>query len=156
MKRTVIRSFIVLAVVLIALQFVSSTGNKGDAYGADDITHVVAVPDTVKQILEVACYDCHSNHTTYRWYSSVQPVGIWIGHHINEGKEHLNFSEFAGYTTQRKVKKLEHLAEQVKDGRMPMPSYLRMHPEAVLTEGQKEILINWANKCNTVFSTAGR
>lgn len=141
-----------LVIVLVVMQFISSTDNKGIAWGADDITHVVPVPDTVKHILENSCYDCHSNHTNYIWYSNVQPVGFWIGHHISEGKEEINFSEFRLYSAKRKAKKMQEIVKQLKSDKMPLSSYLRLHQEAALTAGQKQMVINWADSAYTVLS----
>ncbi len=139
-------------IVLVIMQFVSSTDNNGSAYGANDITHVIPVPDTVKHILENSCFDCHSNHTNYIWYSSVQPIGFWIGHHINEGKEEINFSEYRVYSAKRKAKKMQNIVKQLKNDKMPINSYLRLHPEATLTPEQKQMVINWADSAYAVLS----
>lgn len=143
-----------VVIVLVVMQFVSSTDNDGNAYGANDITHVVPVPDTVKHILEASCYDCHSNHTNYMWYSHVQPVGLWIGHHISDGKEELNFSEYNKYSGKRKIKKMQKVVKQLKEDKMPINPYLRMHPDAQLSEGQKKILIDWAESSYALVSAA--
>jgi hypothetical protein len=133
-----------LFVILIVIQLVPSKSNNGEVYGANDITHVVAVPDSVKKILEPACFDCHSNHTNYIWYSNVQPVGFWIEHHINEGREELNFSEYKTYKAKRKTRKMQGIVKQLKKGDMPLNSYTWMHPEARLTDAQRQTLIAWA------------
>ena len=56
------------------------------------------MPDSVKVILQNACYDCHSNNTRYPWYVNIQPVGWWMSGHIADARDGLNFSEFGGYT----------------------------------------------------------
>jgi hypothetical protein len=131
-------------VVLVVLQLVSSKGNNGVCYGANDITHVVPVPDSVKKILEPACFDCHSNHTNYIWYSNVQPVAFWIEHHIDEGREKLNFSEFNTYNAKRKRGKMQGIVKEIKKKDMPLNSYTWMHPEARLSDEQRQTLIGWA------------
>ena len=145
-----------ILIVLVIMQFISSTDNNGNAYGPNDITQVINVPDTVKHILENSCYDCHSNHTNYIWYSNVQPVGFWIGHHINEGKEDLNFSEYKTYSAKRKAKKMQGITRQLKNDKMPIPSYLRLHPEAKLTDDQKQMLITWADSAYIKLNAANR
>jgi hypothetical protein len=66
--------------------------------------------------------------------------------HVNDGKEHLNFSEFASYTPKRQHKKLEETADEVKEGGMPLNSYLWIHTDAKLSQDQKDLLINWASQ----------
>lgn len=109
-------------------------------------TDFMAVTQTnpeVATILKNACYDCHSNQPTYPWYTSVAPVSWWIKNHINEGSKHLNFSIWQTYTVKRKDHKLEECIEMIEEGEMPMNSYTWMHPEAKLTDAQKQLLIDW-------------
>ena len=109
-------------------------------------TDFMAVTQTnpeVATILKNACYDCHSNQPTYPWYMSVAPVSWWIKNHINEGSKHLNFSIWQTYTVKRKDHKLEECVEMIEEGEMPMNSYTWMHPEAKLTDAQKQLLIDW-------------
>jgi cbb3-type cytochrome oxidase cytochrome c subunit len=109
-------------------------------------TDFIAVTQTnpeVATILKNACYDCHSNQPTYPWYTSVAPVSWWIKNHINEGSKHLNFSIWQTYTVKRKDHKLEECVEMIEEGEMPMNSYTWMHPEAKLTDAQKQLLIDW-------------
>jgi cytochrome c553 len=129
--------------LLVILQLVRPTRNEGTAYSANDITHGANVPVEVKQILETSCFDCHSNHTNYPWYANIQPVGLWIQNHVNEAKEELNFSEFATYSPKRKTKKLQEMAEEIKEHEMPLKSYLWIHKKTALSETQIQTITNW-------------
>ena len=126
------------------MQFIRPTKSIGEVYTNNDISHSVDVPANVKNILEKSCNDCHSNKTNYPWYTNIQPVGWWLNHHVNEGVGELNFSEFNTYKLRRKLHKLEEIAEQVKEGEMPLGSYTWMHSEAKLTAVEQQILIDWA------------
>ena len=41
---------------------------------------------------------------------------------------------------------LEEILETIKEERMPLASYTRLHKEAVLTEGEKIAIENWVNE----------
>lgn len=138
------RILIAAGVLLVAIQFIRPARNTGSADGPQDITHAVAVPAPVLTMLKTACYDCHSNQTAYPWYATIQPVGLWLGHHVDEGKEELNFSEFATYAPKRMAHKLEEIAEEVEEGHMPLPAYTLIHTDAKLTEAQVSELTAWA------------
>jgi|SRR6185312_3690400 len=142
---------IVVISVLVLIQFIRPEKNVGLADTEKDITHTVTVSPAVKNILEKSCYDCHSNHTNYPWYANIQPVASWLANHVNEGKDELNFSEFNTYKQKRKVHKLKEIIEQVKEGEMPMSSYLIIHKEAALSEEQKTELIKWAQESMLVL-----
>jgi hypothetical protein len=64
--------------------------------------------------------------------------------HIDDGRRELNFSVWSTYTPKRKSKKLEEICEQVEKGEMPLPSYLWIHRDAALREGDAQALCDWA------------
>ena len=138
---------IILVVFLIIVQLIRPGRNAGEIYTSSDISKATEVPDDIKVLLDKSCNDCHSNYTNYDglWYMNIQPVGWWINHHIEEGKEHLNFSEFNTYSLKRKLHKLEEIAEQLEEHEMPLNSYLWMHSDAKLSNDERNQLISWAN-----------
>ncbi|HEX7415040.1 MAG TPA: heme-binding domain-containing protein [Bacteroidia bacterium] len=137
---------ILTVLILVLIQFIRPEKNTGTADGPNDITHTVAVAPEIKNILEKSCNDCHSNHTEYPWYYNIQPVAWWLANHVNDGKHHLNFSEFNTYKTKRKLKKLKELKDEIEEGGMPMDSYLWIHCNAKLSEAEKNNLIKWVNE----------
>ena len=129
-------------VVFILIQFIRPEKNVSeDATNA--ITTVMQVPDEVKEIIKTSCADCHSNNTKYPWYSEISPVSWYLAQHVNEGKEHLNFSEWAAYNKDQKKHILKDLEEELKEHEMPLKSYLIIHKDAKLTENQYITLLNW-------------
>ena len=100
-------------------------------------------PGPVMGLLKHACFDCHSQHTRYPWYARVQPVGWWLQHHIDVGRQELNFSEFGRWSVGDQADILRHCAKLVQQNEMPLRSYRWMHPEARLRAEQKEQLEEW-------------
>jgi hypothetical protein len=98
----------------------------------------------VKTILKTSCYDCHSNQTNYPWYSHIVPISYFLMNHVNEGREHLNFSDWGNLDSLKKEKKLAEIWEEVEEDHMPLSSYLKLHPEAELSKSQKETIRKWA------------
>lgn len=85
---------IALLVTVVGMQFYRPEKNTAtEGYVA--VFEVETQPGReVKRILETACYDCHSANTVYPWYNTVAPISYWLNHHIEEGKEHLDFSDW--------------------------------------------------------------
>jgi hypothetical protein len=134
-----------LAAVFVVIQFVRPAKNDGNIEGENAMSKKYAVPENVQSVLKTSCYDCHSNKTNYPWYANIQPVGWWIQYsHINDGKRHLNFSEFASYPEKRAKKKIEEIADEVREGGMPLGTYTFLHHDAVLSPEQTKTLIDWA------------
>lgn len=90
-----------------------------------------------------ACFDCHSNETKWPIYSRIAPVSWLITNHVVEGREYLNFSEW-GQTPSKLDEEGElageKSADEIQEGKMPMPGYVSMHPEANLTVKEKAAL----------------
>lgn len=133
-----------IAVLLMAIQFVRPARNLGEITGPSFIGNRHAVPAEVEKVLQRACYDCHSNRTSYPWYADVQPVGWWLEWHVRDGKKHFNFSEFGSYSAKRADHKLEELSEEVREHKMPLKSYTWMHPEARLSDTDIKLVADWA------------
>jgi len=125
--------------------------NSSATAGVKDIAAVHQVPAEVLQVLKTSCYDCHSNNTYYPWYSSVQPVALWLGNHIDEGKAELNFSEFGNYSIRRQYRKLEEINKEVKENEMPLSSYTIIHRDAKLDETKKLLLATWVSALRDSF-----
>lgn len=134
-----------LIVALIAIQFVPTEKNESNDMQYD-ISTKYTIPADVNVVLKNACNDCHTNTTTYPWYSNIQPVGFWLDHHVNDGKKHLNFSTFTKMPIAVQNHKLEEVIEQTEAKEMPMPSYtyFGLHSNANLSEEQRALIINWA------------
>jgi heme-binding protein len=135
---------LVLLVILIIIQFIHPARNVSNGDKPNNIAKLYPVPDSVKIILDKACMDCHSNNTRYVWYFKIQPVDWWLTHHINEGKGELNFDEFTNKPIRYQYNKLDESEKQVKEGEMPIDSYLWIHKDAKLSEPEKRTLMNWA------------
>ena len=141
-KRILLYVLAAIIIVSVGLQFDRPLKNNVNDQ-SKHLSTLYHLPDSVESILKVACYDCHSNNTRYPWYFEVQPVGLWLNGHIQDGKKDLNFSEFASYRPRRQFRKLEQAEELIKDNKMPIRSYTFMHKDAILTESQKNLLYAW-------------
>lgn len=83
-----------------------------------------------------ACFDCHSNATVWPWYANVAPLSWLAQRDVEEGRKSLNFSEW-----DRPQEEAGEAAETVQRGTMPPVQYLLLHPEARLTDSERQDLI---------------
>lgn len=133
-----------LLITLVVIQLFRPSKNIQAGMAANHISSQFAIPGDVKIILEKACYDCHSNTTRYPWYFNIQPVGIWMNNHVEEGKRGLNFSEYTDKRLRFQYHKMEDLIDEVKKEEMPLDSYTWIHKDAILTDTEKNKLMDWA------------
>lgn len=145
MRRKIIikRIVLLIVVVFIGIQFVPTTYNQSDTLLETDISNTFDIPSKIQTLLENSCYDCHSNNTYYPWYNNIQPMSWMMERHIKNGKKELNFSEFGAYSKRRKKSKIKSIINQIKDDEMPLSSYTLLHRNAILSESDKLLIINW-------------
>jgi hypothetical protein len=112
----------------------------------------VNVSPEAAAILDRACRDCHSHETRWPWYSHVAPVMWWLADHVDEGREHLNLSDWSKYDARRADRKLDEICEEATKGHMPLRGYPFMHPEARLTEGDVRALCVWTEEARRILA----
>ena len=83
-----------------------------------------------------ACFDCHSHETRWPWYAYVAPVSWLIAKDVNTGRERMNFSSIT------EDDRAEILIERIEKREMPLPEYLALHPEARLSEAERQEYIS--------------
>ncbi len=90
-----------------------------------------ATPRT-RELMVRACYACHSNEVDWPWYSSVAPLSWITTRHVEEGREEVNYSEFATRGGS------DDTIEVLLEGSMP-PSYFTrfgLNPDAELSRAE--------------------
>lgn len=93
-----------------------------------------------KDLAVRACYDCHSDQTTWPWYSNVAPVSWLITSDVEEGRGNVNFSEWPSNSLASQTL-FGAAAQVVQSGKMPPFYYVWMHPTANLTATEKSQLV---------------
>ena len=134
---------LVVVVVLIGLQFVRPARTNPAVDQSQTIHARLLVNPQVAAILDRSCQDCHSNSTRWPWYSNVAPVSWIVIDDVNQGRSHLNLSEWGSLDNRKAEKKLEEICEEVEDGAMPLPSYTRIHRSAKLSPEDVKTLCEW-------------
>ncbi len=143
---------LILLIVFVIAQFFRPEKNAGDLTAVNAFLAETKPPEAVKVILKETCFDCHSNHTRYPWYSNITPVNYWLADHIKDGTKHLDFSKWEGYSVKRKDHKLDEVIEMVEEKEMPLPSYTWTHGEAELSQEQIDQVITWAKQMRMKYA----
>ena len=123
--------FSTLLVVLIGIQFIPVERSN------PPITNEVNWDsEETRALAKKACFDCHSHETIWPWYSYAAPLSFVIAHHVDHGREYLNFSDWT-----QPNEDFEMVKEMIEEGEMPLWNYVLMHGEANLTPEEQENLL---------------
>ena len=89
-----------------------------------------------RELAARACFDCHSNLTTWPWYSNIAPVSWLIQRDVDGGRASLNFSEW-----NKPQDGAGDVAGAISGGSMPPWFYPLLHPKANLSKAEQHQLI---------------
>lgn len=107
-----------------------------------DFMAAMRPPAAVSAALRAACYDCHSFETTWPLYARIAPVSWLIASDVNEGRQHLNFSDWPAEPAAA-AKDLDRINEVVDYREMPPKKYSLLHAGARLTAQQQKEIMDW-------------
>ncbi|MCK9290427.1 MAG: heme-binding domain-containing protein [Bacteroidales bacterium] len=141
------KKYIVIISILVLFglaQFIRPERNQQTIPSRYDIFHLTDTPAQIVSSIRTACYNCHSNSTTYPWYASISPVSWLIDRHIIEAKSELNFSEWILYSKEEQETLLLELIEVLEKSKMPPKPYLWLHAEAKFDQATTDMIIHWA------------
>jgi mono/diheme cytochrome c family protein len=131
-KLIIRRTLLGLVVVLVLIQFIPY--GRGHASPPVVLEPVWDSPAT-RELFFRSCGDCHSNETSWPWYSNIAPVSWLVQKDVDEGREEFNVSEW-----NRTENEGDEAAEEVREGEMPLFIYTLTHPEARLSDADREAL----------------
>lgn len=155
MKNKIVLGLLIFVLIFGLIQFYQPEKNWQINESREDIFYRKNIDPRIVTMLKTSCYDCHSNNTAYPWYNNIAPVSWMIANHVNEGKEHLNFSHWSLYIPEKQHKLLKKIMEDVEEGEMPLSSYLIIHSNARISDSQKELLKIWATYLMVEIENAG-
>ena len=133
---------LIALVGFVALQFTNPARTNPPVI--HDLAATNPPPAEITALLRAACYDCHSYETKWPLYSRIAPSSWLVVQDVNEGRTHLNFSDWPT-DNEHIAKKLDRINEVLDYKEMPPKKYTLLHPEARLTAAQIKQLMDWTD-----------
>jgi len=138
-KKWLLRGLIALVVLLGLIQLVP--------YGRDHtnppVTQEVKWDSArTRELAAGACNDCHSNLTTWPWYSNVAPISWLTQADVDGGRATLNFTEW----NRPQEADSGDIVEATRNGSMPPWQYKPTHPAGRLSSAEREELARGLEK----------
>jgi len=134
MSRRLTKVAVVLLVALAAAQLVRPQRTNPATIPGHSIQAHIGAADGLGSVLQRACNDCHSNETTWPWYTQIAPLSWLMAYGVEEGRKVINFSEWESYSPERQQSILTLSCRDASTGKMPGSPYTLFHPDARLTD----------------------
>jgi hypothetical protein len=112
-------------------------------------------PPEIARLVERACQNCHSERTEWPWYSYLAPMSWMIEKDVSTARIHMNLSRWQDYSPEQRIDLLTRMGVEVRNRKMPLPKYLKMHSEARLSAEDVQQLYSWAHSERKRLKGAG-
>jgi len=137
------RITLILIAIFIAIQFYRPAKTNPPVDAAKTLQANTQMPPDVALALDRSCSDCHTYRTVWPKYSYFAPISWLVTDDVNEGRRHVNFSDWGSYSVERQQAKLSDICDEVKDGGMPLRQYTWMHKGTALGQQQRDAVCAW-------------
>ena len=149
MRKRLIQAALVFIAVVVVAQFIRPGRTNPPIDASRTIQAQAGMSAALVAVLDRACKDCHSNETRLPWYGKVAPLSWVIAGDVERARKSMNLSEWSteiGAKPAVAMGMLMAACAGVEGQLMPPAAYQRMHPEARLTQTEKETLCGWTTK----------
>jgi len=113
------------------------------------VTGKIKAPVEVIAILDKACSDCHSNEPKLKWYDKIAPASWLVASDIRQARSRFNLSNWDGLTAAEQHGQLWEMVNMVISGKMPLGTYVLLHPSAKLSSPDISVLKEYVNSLST-------
>ena len=131
--RFLFRLFLLLLVVGLAIQVIPYGRDHDNPLTVQEIKW--DSPET-RALASAGCMDCHSNLTSWPWYTNVAPISWLTTRDVDEGRAKLNFSEWQ----RAQEVDVQEVVDAIREAGMPPLQYRLIHANARLTGAERDQL----------------
>ena len=143
MIKKILIATLVAAAIAVGGSLIHPFGMRASAEDRQTILQEAQIdPDTLA-IIQRACQNCHSQKTEWPWYSHVAPVSWLLARDVQQARLHMNLSRWQEYSTDDRLRLLSAIGSAVRNRKMPVQRYLLLHPEARLTDIERQQIYRW-------------
>jgi hypothetical protein len=136
------------AIVFTGVQFTGPERPTNEKLQPENaMTAFVNVPPHMEALLRKGCVNCHTNQTEWPWYARFAPLSWLVNEDVRKARAVFNMSEWGeryGKKPAIGATMLVSGCASMKSGRMPMPQYRLMHPDAKLSPAEVDQYCDWA------------
>lgn len=133
----------IAAVIAVGGSLIHPFGAPGAPVTSQGILRETQIDPETLAIVERACQNCHSDNTAWPWYSHIAPVSWLLAHDVQQARSNMNLSHWQDYSTDDRLRLLSAIGSAVRNREMPVQRYVLVHPEARLTDAERQQIYRW-------------
>lgn len=136
-----------IAVVVLAAPsfFIHPFGRVKQAGSPKPLFPGAQVDPPIFNIVQRSCVSCHSEQTSWPWYSYVPPASWMVEKDVRDGREQFDMSHWDEYPADKRMQILSEISVMVRNRQMPLPRYTWLHAEAKLSDADISVIDRWSH-----------
>jgi hypothetical protein len=131
------------AVAAVGSSLIHPFGTTGISGDGQPILREAQIDPQTLAIIQRACQNCHSQRTEWPWYGRIAPVSWLLARDVQQARLHMNLSQWQDYSTDDRRRLLSEIGSAVRNHEMPVQRYALLHPEARLTDIERQQIYRW-------------
>ena len=132
-----------VAIAAVGGSLIHPFGAPVPASGNQTLFNGAQIDPEILALVQRACQNCHSENTEWPWYSHVAPVSWLLARDVQQARSHMNLSQWQDYSTDDRLALLSAIGSAARNHVMPPQRYLYLHPEARLSDPERQQLYRW-------------
>ena len=142
MKKILI-GVVVAAIAAAGGSLIHPFGTLGSSRNYQTILQGAQIDPPTLALVRRACQNCHSQQTVWPWYSRIAPASWLLERDVQQARLQMNLSRWQDYSPDDHLRLLSEIGSAVKNREMPVQRYLLLHPEAQLTDAERQQIYRW-------------
>jgi hypothetical protein len=143
MLNKILIGLVAAAVIALGGSLIHPFGTTETLGNHDTVLRDAQIDPETLALFERACQNCHSERTEWPWYSHVAPMSWLIARDVQQARQHMNLSRWQEYSNDERLGLLSEIGSAVRNREMPKQRYLLLHPEARLTDKERQQIYEW-------------
>ena len=131
------------AVAALGGSLIQPFGTPGIPGSSQTILREAQIDPEALALVYRACRSCHSQQSEWPWYGHVAPVSWLLARDVQQARLHMNLSQWQDYSADDRLRLLSEIGSAVRNREMPVQRYVLLHPEARLTDIERQQIYRW-------------
>jgi hypothetical protein len=156
MLSKILMGLVAAAVIALGGSLIHPFGTTETGGTQEPVLRDAQIDSRTLTLFERACQNCHSARTEWPWYSHVAPVSWLLARDVQQARQHMNLSRWQAYSAEDRLGLLSEIGSAVRNREMPVQRYLLLHPEARLTDTERQQIYEWTRTERSRLTTNSR
>jgi len=141
--RQLVLRFAAVAILAAGCSLIHPFGNASSRRTKTPILSGAEIDPETLGLIQRACQNCHSLNTELPFYGRIAPMSWLMARDVQQARLRMNLSRWQEYSAEERITLLSEVGSAIRNYEMPVGRYVLLHPEARLSDQEREMIYRW-------------